>query len=283
MSLFDIDSNEELELVSPPLEQEQDELLDLHHDIGPPLDSLREFAEERDIAAIDSIHNRHPSRTNAQMSPRNKVVVSKHSPIVRKSSRGYEFGRRELIGIDIDRSYSYRYSFRVSSDYDSMLAYSKAAKTAKSTKAAKTAKSTKVYALTVYSGSGGGDYAAGAKVNITADRTPPGAIFDEWKVVLGDPGLGDISSSMTVLTMPAEDVQVEATYEPTYALRVIQGSGDGNYAAGEEVTIKAHHPEPGVWEFWHVISGNPYLVDNQSAVTVLIMPAGAVTVEGVSC
>ena len=77
--------------------------------------------------------------------------------------------------------------------------------------------STPTYSLTVSSGSGDGNYAAGSVVSISADPPPAGQVFDQWT---GNTGVvGDIFSASTTVTMPASSVTVTATYKP--------GSGSG--------------------------------------------------------
>ena len=75
----------------------------------------------------------------------------------------------------------------------------------------KVASTTPTYTLTVNGGSGGGSYAAGAVVTITADDAPSGKVFDKWTasgVTLSSP-----NSASTSFTMPANAVTVTATYK----------------------------------------------------------------------
>ncbi len=66
------------------------------------------------------------------------------------------------------------------------------------------------HALTVNNGTGGGEYAAGSVVNITAAAPPEGQVFLAWT---GDvAGVADVNSASTTLTMPAGPAAVEATY-----------------------------------------------------------------------
>jgi hypothetical protein len=60
-------------------------------------------------------------------------------------------------------------------------------------------------------GAGGGDYAEGATVNITANAALSGKIFDTW--TSGDVTLADATSASTSFTMPANAVMVTATYK----------------------------------------------------------------------
>lgn len=67
------------------------------------------------------------------------------------------------------------------------------------------------YALTVNSGSGSGNYAAGSVVSIVANTAPAGQIFDKWT---GDVAhIANVNSASTTTTMPATPVSITATYK----------------------------------------------------------------------
>lgn len=69
------------------------------------------------------------------------------------------------------------------------------------------------YNVTVNSGSADvPTAAAGATVTITAGTAPAGKEFDKWEVVSGTIAFAEATSSTTTFTMPAEDVEVTATY-----------------------------------------------------------------------
>lgn len=66
------------------------------------------------------------------------------------------------------------------------------------------------YTLTVNQGSGDGAYPAGERVTITADDAPAGQAFATWT---GDvTSVADAASASTVVTMPARNIQLTATY-----------------------------------------------------------------------
>ena len=69
------------------------------------------------------------------------------------------------------------------------------------------------YAVTVQNGTGGGEYAEGATVKITANAPESGKQFDKWVVNSGSVTLADATSSTTTFTMPARAVSVTATYK----------------------------------------------------------------------
>ena len=64
--------------------------------------------------------------------------------------------------------------------------------------------------LTVTNGNGGGNYAAGTQVTVSANAPPAGQQFAAWTEdyqILANP-----SSSTTTATMPSVDVRIMATY-----------------------------------------------------------------------
>lgn len=69
------------------------------------------------------------------------------------------------------------------------------------------------YTVAVNNGTGGGEYAEGSTVTITADAPVSGKQFDKWEVNSGGVTLADATNSTTTFTMPAEAVSVTATYK----------------------------------------------------------------------
>jgi hypothetical protein len=117
------------------------------------------------------------------------------------------------------------------------------------------------YAVTVNNGTGDGSYAKDATVTITADAAPSGQHFKEWT---GADSLNFTSGSKTsataTFTMPANAVEVTATYEndlsepsePSLTYHIIDGAngtftigsdgnlviiGDGAYSKFKEVKV----------------------------------------------
>ena len=80
----------------------------------------------------------------------------------------------------------------------------------------------KTYTLTVESGTGGGDFAEGTEVTLTADAAPSGRVFDKWTSDNGGTFV-NANSASTTFTMPANDVTVTATYKNRPS-----GSGSGS-------------------------------------------------------
>ena len=103
------------------------------------------------------------------------------------------------------------------------------------------------YAVTVNNGTGDGSYAKDATVTITADAAPSGQHFKEWT---GADSLNFTSGSKTsataTFTMPANAVEVTATYEndlsepsePSLTYHIIDGA-NGTFTVKEAVTEEA--------------------------------------------
>lgn len=81
------------------------------------------------------------------------------------------------------------------------------------------------YKLTVNNGDGDGEYTAGTKVNLTADWPADGKEFSSWKVTSGIANVSSSDRFYAVITMPAQDVTVEAVYKDG-------PSADNNYIDG---------------------------------------------------
>ena len=122
--------------------------------------------------------------------------------------------------------------------------------------------------LTVVNGTGGGKYAAGTVVNISA-TVPEGQHFYGW--IGGVEYVADVNSANTTVTMPDADVTVTAQF--AYTLTVTNGTGDGNYLPGTVVEIHANTPEEGT-EFsnWTSSVDGIILAPEVSSTTVT-MPA----------
>jgi uncharacterized protein (TIGR02145 family)/uncharacterized repeat protein (TIGR02543 family) len=77
-----------------------------------------------------------------------------------------------------------------------------------------------VYNVTVKNGSGGGSYAAGDDVVITAAPAEPGKVFAEWTASDGVTIIPDSKAADAKFTMPDKDVTVTAVYDDTdYMIR----------------------------------------------------------------
>lgn len=72
----------------------------------------------------------------------------------------------------------------------------------------------RTFTLTVGNGTGGGSYAAGVSVPITAE-VPEGNHFTSWTVTGPDSSIvADVNAASTKVTMPSANVTVTANYEP---------------------------------------------------------------------
>ena len=141
------------------------------------------------------------------------------------------------------------------------------------------------YTVTVNSGSSDVTTATqGATVTLTAGAAPTGKEFDKWVVDSGTITLADATSATTTFTMPAENVEVTATYKDvpatTYNVTVNSGSADTTTAAqGATITLTAGAAPTGKeFDKWVVDSGTITLADAASATTTFTMPAENVEV-----
>lgn len=130
------------------------------------------------------------------------------------------------------------------------------------------------YSLTVVNGSGGGSYAAGTVVTITANAPATGQTFLNWTGAT----VANAGAATTTLSMPAANTSVTANYAAApgyYSLTVVNGSGSGAYTAGTLVTIIAAAPATGQsfldWTGATVANAN-------AATTTLSMPAANTSV-----
>lgn len=137
-----------------------------------------------------------------------------------------------------------------------------------------------VYELLVLNGSGGGSYTSGETVAISANSAAQGNTFDRWVVNFGTPFIADIYSPQTSLTMRPDSANIAAVYKSIeYDLIVNNGSGSGNYVAGETTTISANTPPSGQeFYYWEVNSGNVIIDDIFSAITVLTIGDSSATI-----
>ena len=140
------------------------------------------------------------------------------------------------------------------------------------------------YLLTVVSGTGGGTYAVGAQVPITANPPVQGKLFDKWTTSNGG-SFEDANSASTTFTMPSNEVTVTATYKDApvkiYTLTVSGSyagiSGAGQYAPGTQVPIHAGSRSNYSFTGW-TTSGDGTFADATSASTTFDMPNGNTTV-----
>ncbi|GBU23322.1 hypothetical protein R80B4_03239 [Fibrobacteres bacterium R8-0-B4] len=148
------------------------------------------------------------------------------------------------------------------------------------------------YAVTVSSAgtgaSGGGNYAAGAAVTISAGTAPSGQRFKNWTTSSGGVTFANANSAATTFTMPANTVTVTAVFEaiPTYAVTVSSAgtgaTGGGSYAAGATVSISAGTAPSGQrFKNWTTPSSGISFVNANNATTTFIMPEHTVTVTAV--
>lgn len=134
------------------------------------------------------------------------------------------------------------------------------------------------YYVKVNGGSRSDGYVAGDTVTITP--TPPeGKTLKKWRVDSNN--INDINISTNgeaTFSMPASRVTITAVYD-TYTVTVNGGSGSGEYAEGDPVSITATPPEGKTFTGWTVDSGKVNFANSGSATTTFVMPNGNVTVK----
>ncbi len=141
-----------------------------------------------------------------------------------------------------------------------------------------------VRTLTVVNGAGSGLYQVGQMAEITANPPADGFIFDAW---MGADAalLSDATQASGAFMMPDRDVTITAGYKErpadTFQLSVVNGDGDGEYAAGAQVSIQAadnSNPEL-VFDRWAVQGADAsILAAADASPTMLTMPSQDVTV-----
>ena len=140
---------------------------------------------------------------------------------------------------------------------------------------------------------GGGNYAEGDTVDITAGTPPAGRRFKNWAVTEGGGSgltLANANNAVTSFIMPANEVTVTAAFElinttgvTTYAVTISStgtgATGGGNYPAGETVIISAGTPPTGrIFKNWTTASDSVTFANANNSTTSFTMPADAVTV-----
>lgn len=122
------------------------------------------------------------------------------------------------------------------------------------------------FLLSVENGTGSGRYKEGETIEIKAVDSI-GYTFESW---IGDiQHLNSHTSKTASVTMPGTDITLQATYsiKPKYQLTVINGSGSGEYAEGDEITISANDSVGYLFDHW---SGDISTLSNPNAQTITL-------------
>ena len=134
------------------------------------------------------------------------------------------------------------------------------------------------YTVTVNGGTGSGQYSEGAAVTITA-TIGQNQQFDGWTVADNAVQLTETGVGMANFQMPAKNVTITANVSDVQNNRyyvTVQGGNDGEYEAGELVTITANVPSGQQFAGW--TTSDAELADPSAATTTFIMPAKNVTI-----
>ena len=130
------------------------------------------------------------------------------------------------------------------------------------------------YPLTVYKGSGDGNYYSGIEITIKAEEAPEGMMFNSWEINSGNPVISNTNSATTTLMMPENAAIVTATFTDIqpYTLTVKNGNGSGSYLPGASFYISANTaPEGQLFDQWIIESGSPIIGNVNSVLTTLTM------------
>ena len=135
-----------------------------------------------------------------------------------------------------------------------------------------------LYYLNIYNGSG--EYIIGTEVTIKADSAPSGMVFDKWTGYTAT--VTNINLPETSITMADLNLFIQATYRDkpagTYSLCVENGTGSGDYQAGDIVMITANTaPIGSVFERWIGQVGNLLFIDDP--ISFLFMPTADVSLS----
>ncbi|MCL2628874.1 MAG: hypothetical protein FWD44_09310 [Oscillospiraceae bacterium] len=118
-----------------------------------------------------------------------------------------------------------------------------------------TANFSPLYTVTITGGkidNGGPDFAEGEMVHILANTAPEGQRFKEWTTTSTGVTFANASNAQTTFTMPANAIEVTATYEPFDTVTVDSGTGGGSFDTGATVTITATVPEGYRFKEWEI-------------------------------
>jgi len=132
-------------------------------------------------------------------------------------------------------------------------------------------------------------YTVGATVAINVG-TRIGHTFNGWTVEHGTINLADITNPQTTFTMPAEHVQVNATWTPIpYDVEIIsEGNtatatpeGGGQFTIGKNIILNAGTRTGYAFARWEVVSGGVSIIPPTQPMAAFQMPANDVTIEAI--
>ena len=140
------------------------------------------------------------------------------------------------------------------------------------------------YKVTVNNGEGSGDYYYKDSVTISASPMKDGMTFSGWTVDKGGLKFTDTSVLNITFDMPAKDVTITAHYAITkYTVKVIDGTGNGKYAAGDDVTVTAPavNEEGKKFKTWSLVSGDVKFgnMDLTETTITFMMPKSNVVIQ----
>lgn len=121
-------------------------------------------------------------------------------------------------------------------------------------------------------------YLPGTVLDITAEQIAD-KVFTGWTIVGEDGAFADASAATTTFTVGTSNAVIVANYRDVlYTLTVNNGTGDGDYVRGSQVTVTADNnadPEK-VFDKWIVVSGSASIADPSNATTTVTTDGEAV-------
>jgi len=133
-----------------------------------------------------------------------------------------------------------------------------------------------------------GPYPSGTKVTLTANPNDISQKFTGWQVTSGGNNslLSSTTATTTTLTMPGDDVTVEAGFEKTYNLIINvepagsgRTTGQGAYAKNTSPNITATHNENYMFNSWEKVSGGGTIANTSISSTKFTMPENDATIK----
>jgi hypothetical protein len=136
--------------------------------------------------------------------------------------------------------------------------------------------------------SGGGSYAEGSTVSISAGTPQGGWRFMFWTTESAGVTFADANSETTTFVMPENDVALLAVFgeRPKHRVNISSEGfgafGGGSYAEGSTVSISAGTPQDGwVFGYWATNNAAVNFADGNSETTTFVMPESDVALQAV--
>lgn len=94
-----------------------------------------------------------------------------------------------------------------------------------------------LHALTVHHGTGGGTYAPGTSVAISAHAAPAGQVFSHWSLVAGAGTFANAAAATTTFTLAAGPATVQANYAALQPPAIVTSPSSQTLAVGQTASL----------------------------------------------